>query len=679
MIEYQKADISKIKKTDIICLDIETTSYWVDKCGHIIGYDSNISDDDYNNMDAGALCYIWMLGINDTVYYGRELSDLYTFLNMINDLIEEENHIIWVHNLAYEFGFLINYLSFDNVFSRTERHPMKATYKKIEFRCTYMLTRLSLEKWSEQTSVKKLIGNLDYTILRTPKTKLNYNELAYCEHDILVMYEGLQTYIKRYGNQNRIPLTQTGEVRKKIKDRVKRDNRYHRLCTRLVPKNVNEYKTLKKCFGGGDVHANIKYIGEVVKNVGSFDESSAYPSMIFRKKFPMYPWEIVTTTNFDFDKYAYIFTLRMYNVECKGLHHYIAKSRMVAINNGIYENGRVIKADFISCVITEIDLQIIQDFYNIERIEYVTIRKSRKAPISYSVIDEMLTYFRNKTMLKGQDDDIYLWSKQLLNSFFGMMVTDPCNLDVSFLSDSNTWNTEPLTNEKIQETLNNLQNNPYKNILSYSWGIYVTAYNRQELWHMIRLIDEGKTREASDIIYYDTDSLKIKNAIKYKHIFEAENKRIIAESEEACKRYGIPLDSFKAQKKNGDYAILGIWENEGNKNTFIEYNEFITLGAKKYAYKIGDEIGITVAGVPKKAKVCLSSLEQFKNGFIFDRDICGKNQLRYIDDNPLITFPDGYIVKERYGINIKNCGYTLGLTTDFIYIINQLREKGWFF
>jgi hypothetical protein len=40
--------------------------------------------------------------------------------------------------------------------------------------------------------------------------------------------------------------------------------------------------------------------------------------------------------------------------------------------------------------------------------------------------------------------------------------------------------------------------------------------------------------------------------------------------------------------------MLGVFDHDEH------YDEFITQGAKKYAYKIDGKIGITVAGVPKK-------------------------------------------------------------------------------
>ena len=58
-------------------------------------------------------------------------------------------------------------------------------FPNIEFRCSYMLTRLSLETWGKQLGVEKLVGFVDYEKLRTPLTPLTQEDLDYSEHCLL--------------------------------------------------------------------------------------------------------------------------------------------------------------------------------------------------------------------------------------------------------------------------------------------------------------------------------------------------------------------------------------------------------------------------------------------------------------------------------------------------------------
>ena len=163
----------------IMIFDIEVSSAWIED-GKVISYVKGRSSEYWNDLTPLAICYIWQFSCDGRVYYGRELTD---FINLLNDLPSYAKNYIWVHNLSYEFAFLLNILSFDSVFARTAHKPMYAIpegYPNIEFRCSYMLTRLSLETWGNQLGVYKAVGNLDYDVLRTPLTELTKDELFYC-------------------------------------------------------------------------------------------------------------------------------------------------------------------------------------------------------------------------------------------------------------------------------------------------------------------------------------------------------------------------------------------------------------------------------------------------------------------------------------------------------------------
>ena len=136
--------------------------------------------------------------------------------------IEPYNKIVYIHNFSYEFQFLRNVLDFTEVFAREKRKPIYAKYATYTFRCSYMLTRQSLDSWAknEKLPIKKLTGNLDYNVIRTPKTPLTEDEINYCINDVLVMYYGLLKYKEKYGHLNDIPLTQTGGVRKIIREKM---------------------------------------------------------------------------------------------------------------------------------------------------------------------------------------------------------------------------------------------------------------------------------------------------------------------------------------------------------------------------------------------------------------------------------------------------------------------------
>lgn len=88
---------------------------------------------------------------------------------------------------------------------------------------------------------------------------------------------------------------------------------------------------------------------------------------------------------------------------------------------------------------------------------------------------------------------------------------------------------------------------------------------------------------------------------------------------------------------------------------------------------------LTVSGVPKSAVKCLKTFDDFKEGFIFDNDTCRKGLATYLEPaNPNYTgrFFDGYIIDQEYGINLRNIGYTLGLTEEFKSYIQLIEDWG---
>lgn len=229
--DFQKEVVKSRKKgktvyttycNSIMTFDIEVTSAWLED-GKVIGYRKGESADYWNSLQSLALPYIWQFSCDGTVYYGRELWD---FEKLLQDIPSDMQSIIWIHNEAYEFQFLCNFLEWESIFARSPHKPMKAVpqkYKNIEFRCTYMLTRLSLDTWGKQLGVHKATGDLDYEVLRTPLTELTEEELHYCEQDCRVVEAGIKYYINKYGKQRDIPLTQTGTVRLEVKNRLMKD------------------------------------------------------------------------------------------------------------------------------------------------------------------------------------------------------------------------------------------------------------------------------------------------------------------------------------------------------------------------------------------------------------------------------------------------------------------------
>ena len=670
---------------DIIVLDIEVTSAWLED-GKVIGYTKGKDAEYWNSLLPLSLPYIWQVSYNDSVYYGREFSQL---KNVFDDLRKDVEYIIWVHNLSYEFQFLNNILTWKSVFARSPHKVIKcvpAEYPNIEFRCSYFLTRLSLETWGNDLGVYKLKGDLDYDIIRTPLTELTKEEMAYCERDCEVVYAGIKKYVDRYKTQWDIPLTQTGTVRREVKEKLTQDWRYRKMIRNLVPHDAEEYKMLQQVFAGGYTHANRYKAGKVIKGkIQHYDFASSYPTVMLAEKYPMTPWfyKPIRTIpdDSDFEDNAYIFKLEFSQLKCITNNTYIQAFKCY-VEKPKYDNGRVISADRLITYVTEQDWLTIRETYKWSDMKILMCYKSRKGYLPKPFLEYILELYRNKTTLKGIKDkeELYMQSKQYINSLFGMCVTAIIQADVEF--DEGDWSIQRLTSDKVNEYLEKLFKEKGKKcryFLSYSWGCYITSYARRNLWKCMQSVD-------TELIYCDTDSIFVEG----EQDFSWYDKEITEKLRKSCEINGLNFEDTRPKDKKGIARPLGVFTRED------DCIEFITLGAKRYVERraTDGELHLTVSGINKDAVQLLNNdISNFRENIEFDKDAdCVTKKLAtYINNQPKVTYPDGYRSTVSYGINLRRTGYKLTITDEYKSLIDLVEnlsqeytdqflvsKRGWF-
>ena len=186
-----------------VSFDIETTSF--------------LRTTGNGEKEKACIMYEWSFGINGLVIIGRTWEEFFTMLGVIIEKLElnENNRLcIYVHNLAYEFQFIKNWLEWSNVFALDKHKPIYAvTNTGVEFRCSYLLSGYSLAKVGENLikyKVSKMVGDLDYKLMRNSKTPLTDKELKYCINDVKVVMAYIQECIEESGDISRIPYTKTG-------------------------------------------------------------------------------------------------------------------------------------------------------------------------------------------------------------------------------------------------------------------------------------------------------------------------------------------------------------------------------------------------------------------------------------------------------------------------------------
>ena len=674
--------LGRKKKVDntIYTFDIETTSYLIldNKIISAREY-PKLDEVDQQRCTKQALMYIWQFSINDTVYYGRTWDEFKDFLDRItaNDATHK---VIFIHNLSFEFQALWPVIRIKSVMSRKSRKLLRCELEDydIELRCSMMLSNLKLEKLPDvyQLPVRKKVGDLDYSLIRTPLTPLTDKEMGYCEFDCLVTYYYILKELEQYKRVDRLPITSTGKVRKQLQRLVFANYSYVSKVSGQINTNPHVYNMLIDAFAGGYTHANYIYSDEVLSNVDSYDETSAYPYVLVAYKFPSTEFRrcYLRTVEQMSPRLAYLLTVRIKNLKCKYLNNFISSSKCLDIKGWPdYDNGRIISAEEITITLTDVDLRFVLDTYEYSSYEIIECYSSvyNYLPIEY--VNFILDKYVLKTTLKNVEgkEVEYGREKAAFNSIYGMAVTNTICADVEFLN-YDEWVEKPLTNEEIKTAL---LKDKKKGFLNFAWGVWCTAYARDNLLRRVIALDEW-------VAYCDTDSCKVVPGYD-KSIFVEYNQSVEDRIRRVSEERNIPFERFAPSDIKGNSHLLGVFECETEKGRTVTYDKFVTQGAKKYAYEIDGEIHVTVSGVPKEGGAkCLNSLTEFKDDLVFDFEHTNKLTLAYNDNQIPVTITDylgnTYEATDKAGICMLPTTYKLGKAEDYADLIDTSVERAKF-
>lgn len=693
--EILYGDRKKVDNT-IYTFDIETTSYLIldGKVIPAIKY-LELTEEEQIRAEYRSFMYIWQFGINDTIYYGRTWEELRAFLIRL-DYYNSAKKIVFIHNLAFEFQYLKSVFRFKNVIARKKHKVMRCEMEdyNIELHCSYMMSNCALKFLPKvfMLPVEKKVGDLDYTLMRTPATELTKKELGYCEYDCLVVYEYIKRELETYGRVDKIPITSTGHVRRELKERISKDWDYKNKVKKSININPHIYNLLQDAFAGGYTHANYIYANEILKNIESWDFTSSYPYILVSHQFPSTEFREcnIKSASQMLKRFAYIIVVEFTNIKSKYFNNFISASKCTNIYNAVYDNGRIIQAEKITMTLTDIDFYFLLDTYKYDSYE---IKESYYSVYDYlpkQFIEFVLEKYVNKTAYKNVEgmEVEYAKEKNKFNALYGMSVTNMIRDEVIYDNEKD-WYERVLENKEILEKLNEEKK---KAFLSFAYGVWVTAYARSNLLKNVIQLDDK-------IVYCDTDSMKLIEGYD-KSVIEKYNNFVIKKLKHVSKILDIPFEKFSPKDSKGERHTLGVFDNDGR------YEEFITQGAKKYAYtkwvdikKIQDKDGkikkdvnvqeikgnkakileITVAGVPKTGALGLKNLSEFKDDFVFDFKYTNKNLLMYCENQEKCCIIDykgkEYQVTDKTGCCIVPTTYVLGKALEYADLISDSSSK----
>lgn len=602
--------------------------------------------------------YIWQLAIGtDIVIIGRYWHEFIKLLEKLSEILEDYVYmIIYVHNLSYEFTFLKGIYEFSNedIFALDRRKVAKCTmYKHFEFRCSYIQTNMSLKEFTHKYNVEhKKLEDFIYTKKRYPWTKLSKKELDYAINDVVGLVEAINEEM-RLDNDTlwTIPLTSTGYIRRMAKRSMYGYN--HRQLKAMLP-DFEIYTMLAEAFRGGNTHANRYMADTIIHNVSSADRSSSYPDCQVNDKYPMSEFYL-HTRKLDVDEVLDLIYKHHKAVLIRICFHdlelldklwgcpYLSRDKCRHVINGLYDNGRILEADYLETTLTDIDLKIVLAQYTFSSCDILKCADARYGYLPNQIRNLNIELYKKKTELKGikEQEIYYMKSKNLLNSIYGMTVQRPVREPIIFTNNMFELDTSADPEELLEKYYR-------KAFLSYAWGVWTTAHARYRL-------EEGIRLAGHNFVYCDTDSVKYIGDIDW----TAYNRERIRISK---------ANGAYAKDAKGNMHYMGVFEAE----EFMP--RFKTLGAKKYCYEDEDKhLHLTLAGVSKKLGAeeleARGGLEAFKDNFIFVK--AGGNEAIYNDNvNKSIKINNKEIIITD-NLYLKPSTYTLGMTEEYIRLLED--------
>lgn len=435
----------------------------------------------------------------------------------------------------------------------------------------------------------------------------------------------------------------------------------------------------------GYTHANWLYTDEIQKNITSWDFTSSYPYILVTHQFPSSEFLKCNIKRKEqmIKKFAYILVVKFKNINCKYYNTFISESKCRYVKNGKYDNGRIISADELELVLTDVDFYFLLDSYKIEEYEIEESYYSIYDYMPKTFINFVLEKYVNKTKYKNVEgmEVEYAKEKNKFNALYGMSVTNMIRDEVVY-DNLTDWSERELTNDEIIEKLNEEKK---KSFLSFAYGVWVTAFARSNLLKNVVKLD-------TYVVYCDTDSMKLKEGYNQK-VIDDYNNFVKNKIKYVSKALDIPIEKYNPKDSKGKKHLLGVFDNDGF------YDEFITQGAKKYAYtkwidkeKIKDDtnvleikdnkakiLEITVAGVPKSGALGLKSLNDFKDDFVFEFKYTNKNLLMYCENqekNVIIDYEGNECeVDDKSGCCLVPTTYVLGKALEYSDLLSDNSSK----
>lgn len=607
-----------------------TSSEMYLRCGG--GYDTESTTiTDSSGKPLYAFVYHVQIMINGTYMYFRDIELIVPFFEELIKQVRKKKVkkkqpklIIWVANLAHEFAFFkrqLEAVGISDLFAKTERTPLKIVLQDcIELRECIGLYGSSLADIAKKhTNTQKLKGDLDYKLIRTPKTHIrrlpyegkDHSEYEYMKNDVKILDELSEVAFKQFtDNKLKIPMTATGILRQKCKNSINRITCEYYDNMLLMPATEKEYTLMRKyMYCGGLSGTSPIYAGKMITGSKCADIVSDYPAQINHHKFPAGELRETKPENITKVKNRFHIVLFSCDIYAKTKHAVLSRHKVInsdRIRDAIVINGKIWTAKNCILCLNNTDIQGIKKLYIFKNIRvlklwYFTDKKLAPRFLRKCMNEDYMQKVEIKSQISQLEKEIekeetpekllklkelkkiYGIVKSYVNSYYGMTATRLYDCIYKWSPKKHDI-TQAASDLSYDERRRKMWLSPY---IAY----WTTSYARGILYHYIAKYPELILQYDTDSLYYITEPSEVRMS-RDRDCTAAE---LIAAFEADLREYNKTIYAKNKRIFNGDthFSDLGSWEIDSEVST-----GFKGLGAKRYLVRhAAGDLKPTVAGM----------------------------------------------------------------------------------
>ena len=545
-------------------------------------------------------CRVWAysiceIGNVDNFIYGNSIDD---FIEWCKN--KRENYLVYFHNLKFDGEYIFSYLlnnGYTCIKDKRERKDKTFTclinemgqfysieiyfdthnpkhINKVTIYDSFKILAMSVDAIAKEFNLPIRKLEIDYKKYREVGHILTEDEIAYIRNDVEIMSRALEIMFAL----GLTKMTIGSNALNNYKEKIKYFNRY------FPEMNFNIDTDIRQSYKGGFTYLNPLYAGREVSDGIVLDVNSLYPSVMKNAKLPFgEPIYFKGEYKKDFLHPLYVQMLSCsFELKEGKIPTIQIKNSLQFVPNEYLESSN---GDIVTLVLTNIDLDLFFENYNVENLYFHSGWKFKQLR---GLFDKYIDEWSNNKIQAKKDGNkaLYKISKLMLNSLYGKFAKNPCVISKYPVLDEEgiiKYKCYPMEISKP---------------LYIPMGSFITAYAREKTIRTSQKIrDYTKEKYNEDYyIYSDTDSIHMKSL-----------------PEEELKKF-INIDDYE----------LGAWklESKFKKGKFIRQKCYI-----EESYD--NELNVTVAGLPKKLGKYIN-FDNFNTGFsILSSELDKEHKLTY--------------------------------------------------